>query len=383
MKNCYCYPFKYVGGVPNVHKLDTAELLQAVGGNVGNLAFQYPMQLLIDGLILPWNINTESTGEKLIVTAANWVEEKDSAPFNEKLVNEVFKYEDVLIYGLGAQAKIGVSAVDYSKTLPIVVVERVKAVAQKVHSIGVRDSFTEDVLIEIGVKNVVAIGCSSIFMNNDPQLGQLVADKCKTLLEQSEDKIRVTLNEFTHNAKSRSLTRRDLNANLRFLKSRFCHYLLQGRHSISCYFGESEKVDSLISDYLEEADTAFFYDVLRNRSVLFTDIPNWLSYYRTRDLIVGTRIHGAILALQAGTPTVLITHDSRTLGLSKVLCIPAISAEEFSQTEYTNKELLEICKNQLEGFDENRLELASKWKNLFVNNGFKMSGHIERIIGSS
>jgi polysaccharide pyruvyl transferase WcaK-like protein len=383
MKSYHCYPFKYVGGVPNVHKLDTAGLLQAVGGNVGNLAFQYPMQLLFDELILPWNLNTESTGKNLIVTAANWIEEKDSAPFNEKLVEEVFKYDDVLIYGLGAQAKVGVSAPEYSKTIPSSVVERVKAVAKKVHSIGVRDLFTQEVLNGIGVENVIAIGCSSIFMNNDPKLGQLVSGKCESLLVQQNEKLRVTLNEFTHNAKSRALTRRDLNANIRFLKSRFCHYLLQGRHSISCYFGESDKVDSLISDYLEEVDTEFFYDVLRNRSVLFTDIPNWLSYYKSRDLVVGTRIHGAILALQAGTPTVLITHDSRTIGLSKVLCIPAITAEEFSQTEYTNKELLQICKDQLEGFDENRLELASKWKNLIVNNGFEMSGHIERIIGTS
>lgn len=380
METYYTYPFKFIGGVPNIHKLDTSSLMQTVGGNVGNLAFKYPVSLLIDEPTIPWSLNHDTTGKKLIVTAANWIEDKESAPFSEVLKEQVFKYEDVIIYGLGAQAKFGISALEYSQTIPTSVVQRIRAVSKKVHSMGVRDVFTEQVLHEIGVNNVVPIGCSSIFINNDPELGRKVSETCDKLLKLPNDSIRITLNEFTHNAKSRHLTRRDLNANIRFLKSRSCQYLLQGRHSIACYFGESDQVDPLISEFLEKDDEEFFYEVLRNRSVLFTDIPNWLSYYRTRDLVVGTRIHGAILALSSNTPTVLIAHDSRTKGLSEVLGIPAITAEEFSQKEYSTTELLNICKNQLEGFDDNRKNLAVKWKALFVNNGFNMSEHITPLL---
>lgn len=379
MSKSFFYPFKYSGGVKDVHTLDSSKLLQVVGGNVGNLAFQYPMQLLFNESLTPWVYADNKENSSLIVTAANWIEEKETAPFSEAFAQEALSYKNLLIYGLGAQAKLGVSAEEYSNQLPSSLIERLREVLTNVASFGVRDAFTQKVLANIGITNAKVLGCSSIFMNPSPELGLLVQNKCSKLASLEENEIRVTLNEFTHNAKSRSLTRRDLNANIKFLKSRYSHYLLQGRHSIACYFGEKDSVDNIISDFISTEDSEFFYDVLRNKSVLFTDIPNWLSYYRTRDLVVGTRIHGAILSLQAGTPTVLVTHDSRTKGLAEVLCIPSLTAEEFAKNEYKNHELIKVCKEQLTNFDVNRSKLASMWKGLFVDNGFLMSDHIDKI----
>ena len=229
MKKNYFYPFRFSGGVKNIHTLNSSELLQVVGGNVGNLAFQYPMEVLFDEELLPWVSATAREKSGLVVTAANWIEEKESAPFSESFEHEVLSYENFLIYGLGAQAKLGVSAVEYSKCLPKSLVDRLTRVLKKVNSFGVRDQFTKDLLTSLGITNAKVLGCSSILMNQDPALGRRVINKCAQLSTVGEDKIRVTLNEFTHNAKSRSLTRRDLNANIRCLKSRYSHYLLQGR----------------------------------------------------------------------------------------------------------------------------------------------------------
>jgi hypothetical protein len=371
------YPFRYKGGVKKVNELDSKLLMSAVGGNVGNLAFQYPMELLFDCELKSWAEATASN--YLIVTAANWIEEKESAPFNEILLDKINEYKNVLLYGLGAQAKLGVTPQEYSRMLPASLTQRLNTAAKKLNSIAVRDEFTAQLLKFVGVENVHVLGCSSIFMNPNPDIGAQTILKAKVALDRPEQAIRVTLNEFTHNAKSRSLTRRDLNANICFLKTRYSHYLLQGRHSISCYYGESEKIDDVVAEFLSREDADFYYECLRNRSVLFTDIPNWLSYYRTRELVVGTRIHGAILALQAGTPTVLITHDSRTKGLSDVLCVPSIEAEKFAERQYTNKELLEICAEQLVNFDQNRQELAARWKIFIEENGFNVSAHLNGI----
>ncbi|MFT7157088.1 MAG: hypothetical protein ACI8Q1_002103 [Parvicella sp.] len=371
------YPFKYKGGVQKVNELDSRQLMFAVGGNVGNLAFQYPMELLFDCELKPWTEAIER--HFLIVTGANWIEDKEKAPFNELLFSKISEYDHVLLYGLGAQARLGTTPHEYSADLPASLTARLYATAEKLNSIAVRDEFTAQVLKSLGVENVHVLGCSSIFMNASPNIGAQVISKAIVALNCSEQSIKVTLNEFTHNAKSRSLTSRDLNANICFLKTRYSHYLLQGRHSISCYYGESEKVGDVVAEFLSLEDADFYYECLRNRSVLFTDIPNWLSYYRTRELVVGTRIHGAILALQAGTPTVLITHDSRTKGLSDVLCVPSIEAEKFAERQYTNKELLEICAEQLVNFDQNRQELAARWKIFIEENGFKVSKHLNGI----
>jgi hypothetical protein len=49
---------------------------------------------------------------------------------------------------------------------------------------------------------------------------------------------------------------------------------------------------------------------------------------RSCDFAVGARIHGVMLAIQAGVPGGVIAHDSRTLELSQTMAIPVRPAKE-------------------------------------------------------
>lgn len=53
-----------------------------------------------------------------------------------------------------------------------------------------------------------------------------------------------------------------------------------------------------------------------------TDPYGWMAELRERDFAFGTRIHGNIAALLAGTPAVVLVHDSRTLELCRYFGIP-------------------------------------------------------------
>jgi polysaccharide pyruvyl transferase WcaK-like protein len=46
--------------------------------------------------------------------------------------------------------------------------------------------------------------------------------------------------------------------------------------------------------------------------VAFFDVTIWLDFLKRFDFVVGTRIYGAMLAMQVGIPAAVIAHDSGT-----------------------------------------------------------------------
>ncbi|WP_051196664.1 polysaccharide pyruvyl transferase family protein [Jonesia quinghaiensis] len=55
---------------------------------------------------------------------------------------------------------------------------------------------------------------------------------------------------------------------------------------------------------------------VQDRMRFFVDSHTWSNYLGTRDFAFGTRIHGNIAALMAGTPAYVLAHDARTLELA-------------------------------------------------------------------
>ena len=55
---------------------------------------------------------------------------------------------------------------------------------------------------------------------------------------------------------------------------------------------------------------------------LFLDPWPWVDYLRAFEAAFGSRIHGSIAAVLAGTPVVVLAHDSRTLELARYFDIP-------------------------------------------------------------
>ena len=59
-----------------------------------------------------------------------------------------------------------------------------------------------------------------------------------------------------------------------------------------------------------------------DRVRFFVDPVPWIDFLATRDFVFGSRIHGTIAGLIAGTPAFVLAHDSRTLELARYFEIP-------------------------------------------------------------
>jgi hypothetical protein len=72
-----------------------------------------------------------------------------------------------------------------------------------------------------------------------------------------------------------------------------------------------------VESYIRRRGKAFFYP------------GEWISKMADYDFVIGSRLHGCMIALLGGTPSCLITHDTRTRELAAFLGMPSLSAAEF------------------------------------------------------
>ena len=100
---------------------------------------------------------------------------------------------------------------------------------------------------------------------------------------------------------------------------------------------------------------------------IFFNVQNWIEHLARYDFVIGTRIHGTILGLQAGVPSVCIAHDSRTLELCQTMKIPYVLAADVPDgiaydhlVSYFN---FDPCE-----FDRNRRALCRTYVEFLKNN---------------
>jgi len=59
-------------------------------------------------------------------------------------------------------------------------------------------------------------------------------------------------------------------------------------------------------------------------------VEAWIAAMAERDFVIGTRFHGAMAALLAGTPALVICHDSRTTEMCRFLGVPNTDLATFN-----------------------------------------------------
>jgi hypothetical protein len=211
----------------------------------------------------------------------------------------------VVILGVGAEANL------QGSFEPLGRMERsirafVGAVLDRGPSIGVRGEATAGYLAGLGFRDVDVIGCPSMFQHG-PRLD--VRKRHPNL--DAHASIGLTVSPYVHPMAKVVMHH--------YARYRNLTYIPQDLATLELLlWGDNGRAPDDPDMPVHAAHPLFREDKIR----FYTHSRPWIRDLGEMDFVFGTRIHGTIAALIAGTPAWVFAHDSRTLELARYFGIP-------------------------------------------------------------
>ncbi|MER5435074.1 polysaccharide pyruvyl transferase family protein [Streptomyces sp. NPDC002588] len=215
----------------------------------------------------------------------------------------------VVVLGVGAQTGLDNDPARLKAMEPSVRAF-VSAVLERSASIGVRGEFTAKYLTDMGFKDVEVIGCPSLFLYGDRLE---VTKRVPALTADSPIAINGSHSAVRGGGLHKIITRTHAHyPNLRFI----------GQNLTDARQLHWRDVDSA-AGRVRQMPTHPDHPMYREDKVrVYVDPVTWIDDLREYDFSFGSRIHGNIAALLAGTPATVLCGDSRTLELCRYFEIP-------------------------------------------------------------
>lgn len=212
----------------------------------------------------------------------------------------------VIILGVGAQGTLGY---DTGRLKPIERSVRAfaSAVLDRAPSIGVRGDLTQDYLLGLGFRDAEVIGCPSMFLWGE----HLRVEKRVPHLDH-QARISLNVSPYVKAMGDVVMANVERYPNLTYVAQDLATLQL-------LVWGESAKAAATLSQVPVHGSHPLF---AQRRARFYVDPWPWIRDLREADFSFGTRIHGNIAALLAGTPAYVFAHDSRTLELARYFGIP-------------------------------------------------------------
>ncbi|RLP70470.1 polysaccharide pyruvyl transferase family protein [Mycetocola reblochoni] len=295
------------------------------GANSGNLLFAESVfrTLSVPNIdLVPDSFTTERTGSDrahasrikdefngFVVPLANAFREQ-FRPALRRLTTVVTELDiPVTVTGVGAQLPSSGDLSGVSDALNEDVRAFVSAVLDRSASVGVRGEITKDYLASLGFgdDHIDVIGCPSMFdfRGNAPTIEK----KLNSLNPTSKLAVNITPTVPGSAEMLRRHHKRFTDIVFVPQEHRELGLLLWG-----------EPIAGWNKDLPGTLDHPYHHD---GQVRFFVDARTWHEFMATRDFAFGTRIHGNIAALAAGTPSVVLTFDSRTAELASYHGMPA------------------------------------------------------------
>lgn len=215
-------------------------------------------------------------------------------------------------------------------------------------SLGVRGAYTAQVLWDIGIRNVRIVGCPTAFRNNNPDL------RIDLPPLESVKNVGFTVRREVSSAYSpdieRYLTRhRDA---IKAMARRFdIRLMMQGEVEEKLLMWGSDEQKNTAWQWFKTHPSLgkWFMDEemeeLYRTKLFYSDaVSGYESLVREKDLVLGFRLHGNLMALSNAVPSIYFNYDSRTMEFSETFAIPSYnvySDKEFVLEDFWDQSLFE------------------------------------------
>jgi hypothetical protein len=284
--------------------------------NTGNMMFTESLVQVLEGARWGSFSFTESDlydRDSIVLASANWINNFEDFGWLADRLEET--QLPVFLVGVGAQSSLGMEVPEVrpgTRRLLDLVSDRSK-------SIAARGRFSCEVMDKLGIKSAQETGCPSLMLAGPGgphiSLSHISQETC-------------CIHSTRHGFQATEPFQRYLYRQA--FKGRF-HLLLQSELAdIYCALGsrEADQIPEKAVDVLRDCygvdNIEMIRDFLTSYGHVFLNYGDWIAFMRTRSFCFGTRIHGTIASLIAGTPATLICHDSRTLEMAESMFIPMV-----------------------------------------------------------
>ena len=168
--------------------------------------------------------------------------------------------------------------------------EFIKIISLKSKFFSIRGKYTKIIMDNLNIKNYVMVGCPSFFINNTK----------KIIIKENIKKIVITgYKDFVYN----------YNENKKLLG-----FLNLSNFELFFFCQDMYEIDILDKEKINDINIVFLTD--------YDEINN---FFKDKDLVIGTRIHASIIALNNGIPAICTNNDSRALEMCELFKIPHIN----------------------------------------------------------
>lgn len=202
-------------------------------------------------------------------------------------------------------------------------------VSERSKVIGVRGTFTADVLAASGIKNVEIVGCPSMFRTRRRKMGI----QAPTKLEHMAFSIRREADgTYASDVRHYREVQRDLM--LACSRRYDVRVTIHGEPEEKAFFyGDAELMERAREVFRHEGwftpDTeAEMERLYREKLFFFLQVADYDEFIRTQDFALGYRVHGVLPALANGVPGILVKYDSRSTELANTHAIPSVTVKD-------------------------------------------------------
>lgn len=186
---------------------------------------------------------------------------------------------------------------DFCKHLSSELIDFLHFLSEHTEILGIRGEYTKQVFANLNIKNTQVIGCPSFYENGPNRKIKKVSNNAlKDIL------ILTPYNAFKSNEMWELPQQSKFNI----------HYMVQDEYTfLKAFF--SKNYVNLLEKYSSEVLTNCFY---------FSDIASWKTFSAKHQLALGYRIHGSILSINSGVPTIFTPPDVKGLEMAEFMHIP-------------------------------------------------------------